>query len=106
MRVKGRFVKRSVESAGIPPLPSEEERGTMALLRVTKERKRVASTKAKASSSRSISPPTVGSPLPTVREHDEQPLLDEDMPDVEDEEAGFEPSEDMPYRRARRYTIT
>mmetsp|Transcript_25606 Transcript_25606/g.53474 ORF Transcript_25606/g.53474 Transcript_25606/m.53474 type:complete len:607 (+) Transcript_25606:183-2003(+) len=106
MRVKGRFVKRSVESAGSPPLPSEEERGTMALSRVTKERKRVASIKAKASSSRSISPPTVGSPLPTVREHDEQPLLDEDMPDVEDEEAGFEPSEDMPYRRARRYTIT
>ena len=32
--------------------------------------------------------------------------MDEDMPDVNDGEAGFDPSEDMPYRRTRRYTIT
>ena len=31
---------------------------------------------------------------------------DEDMPDVNDEEAGFEPTDDMPYKRQRRYTIT
>ena len=31
---------------------------------------------------------------------------DEDMPDVNDVEAGFEPTEDMPYKRPRRYTIT
>mmetsp|Transcript_1905 Transcript_1905/g.4604 ORF Transcript_1905/g.4604 Transcript_1905/m.4604 type:complete len:510 (+) Transcript_1905:184-1713(+) len=31
---------------------------------------------------------------------------DEDMPDVNDAEAGFEPTEDMPYKRPRRYTIT
>jgi hypothetical protein len=35
-------------------------------------------------------------------EHDD----DEAMPDVADEEAGFNPTEDMPYRRTRRYTIT
>ncbi len=79
MRVKGRFVKRSVEAS---------------------------------SSSRTGSPPTTGSPLCTVDERDEeeeddghQPM-DEDMPDVKDLEAGFEPSDDMPYRRTRRYTIT
>jgi hypothetical protein len=64
-------------------------------------------------SSRTGSPPTAGSPLCTVDEREEeeddqqgQQPMDEDMPDVEDEEAGFEPSEDMPYRRTRRYTIT
>ena len=31
---------------------------------------------------------------------------DEDMPDVNDPEAGFVPTEDQPYRRMRRYTIT
>jgi hypothetical protein len=31
---------------------------------------------------------------------------DEDMPDVNDPEAGFSPTEDMPYRRLRRHTIT
>jgi hypothetical protein len=31
---------------------------------------------------------------------------DEDMPDVNDPEAGFTPTEDQPYRRVRRYTIT
>jgi hypothetical protein len=32
--------------------------------------------------------------------------VDEDMPDVNDPEAGFCPTEDMPYRRVRRHTIT
>lgn len=97
MRVKGRFVKRSVESsAGSPPPPSECEQGAPPLAPLMQGR----------ASSRSRSPPTTGSPLTTVNEHDEQPPPDADMPDVEDEEAGFEPSEDMPYRRARRYTIT
>ncbi|KAL3921516.1 MAG: hypothetical protein SGILL_002707 [Bacillariaceae sp.] len=39
----------------------------------------------------------------------EQPSLeqgDEDMPDVEDPDAGFCPTEDQPYRRRRRHTIT
>lgn len=29
----------------------------------------------------------------------------EDMPDVNDPDAGFEPTEDQPFRRVRRYTI-
>ena len=31
---------------------------------------------------------------------------DEDMPDVDDPDAGFCPTEDQPYRRRRRHTIT
>ena len=31
---------------------------------------------------------------------------DEGMPDVNDPEAGFSPTEDQPYRRLRRHTIT
>jgi CCT motif len=34
------------------------------------------------------------------------PTVEEDMPDVDDPEAGFCPTEDMPYRRLRRHTIT
>jgi len=36
----------------------------------------------------------------------EDTLLDEDMPDVNDPEAGFAPTEDQPYRRLRRHTVT
>jgi hypothetical protein len=31
---------------------------------------------------------------------------DEDMPDVNDPEAGFCPTDEQPYRRLRRHTIT
>jgi len=34
------------------------------------------------------------------------PAEDEEMPDVNDPEAGFSPTEDQPYRRLRRHTIT
>ncbi len=112
LRVKGRFVKRSVEAANSPPPPEEQPTAVTA-----DEGKNVdvatpeGAIKAKAKP-RASSPPTSGSPLCTVNENEEQQHpnelqpMDEDMPDVEDEEAGFDPSEDMPYRRTRRYTIT
>ena len=34
------------------------------------------------------------------------PACDEDMPDVNDPEAGFAPTPEQPYRRLRRHTIT
>ena len=69
MRVKGRLVKHCVKAS---------------------------------SSSRTGSPPPTGSPLCTVDKRDEekddgQQPVDEDMPDVKDLEAGFEPSDDMPH---------
>ena len=114
MRVKGRFVKRSVSEATsggsgvngslVPPEGSAEKEEGMG---VTQKATPAATTGA----ARSNSPPTSGSPLTTVNEHGEQqeqqpPPPDEEMPDVDDVEAGFDPSEDMPYRRTRRYTIT
>ena len=95
MRVKGRFVKRSVEAAN-SPTPPEEGSGK------TGEEAPVVLTISRAKTS---SPPTTGSPLTTVNEGEEHDN-DEAMPDVADEEAGFNPTEDMPYRRTRRYTIT
>ena len=105
MRVKGRFVKRSaIEAESNSPTPTEEE--TV----VREEEKAIEEDggNIKPNKKESSSPPTSGSPLPPVHEHreEEEQAMDEDMPDVEDEEAGFEPSEDMPYRRVRRYTIT
>ncbi|KAL9183911.1 hypothetical protein ACHAXT_004767 [Thalassiosira profunda] len=96
LRVKGRFVKRTNQTPP-PEEPAAEKVDTKV------EAKAKATVKAKKTA-RSSSPPTAGSPLATVTEQEEQP--DEDMPDVEDAEAGFEPTEDMPYRRPRRYTIT
>mmetsp|Transcript_24744 Transcript_24744/g.49451 ORF Transcript_24744/g.49451 Transcript_24744/m.49451 type:complete len:592 (-) Transcript_24744:225-2000(-) len=94
MRVKGRFVKRSVEAANSPP-PPEDENDKAAADAVVET----------ISRSKNSSPPTTGSPLTTVNEGEEHDD-DEAMPDVADEEAGFNPTEDMPYRRTRRYTIT
>jgi len=94
MRVKGRFVKRSVEAANSPP-PPEDENDKAAADAVVET----------ISRSNNSSPPTTGSPLTTVNEGEEHDD-DEAMPDVADEEAGFNPTEDMPYRRTRRYTIT
>ena len=64
MRVKGRFVKRSVEQE------ATQQRTT----------------------------------LTTVKE--EEIVTNVDMPDVNDPEANFQPTEDQPFRRPRRHTIT
>uniref|UniRef100_A0A7S2WG87 CCT domain-containing protein n=1 Tax=Eucampia antarctica TaxID=49252 RepID=A0A7S2WG87_9STRA len=42
-------------------------------------------------------------PLSTVQEEEE---VDTDMPDINDLEANFQPTDDQPFRRPRRYTIT
>ena len=86
-------MKRSVEAAGTPTLPTAAEPE-----QTKNDETDEAGVQAKATL-RSTSPPSTGSPLTTVTE-------DQEMPDVEDEEAGFQPTADMPYRRTRRYTIT
>lgn len=113
MRVKGRFVKRSeseaatIPSGSSPPPEEEGKTENCEELKVMMHNDASAGIKAKKGKVRSTSPPTSGSPLPPVKEDEaEQLSMDEDMPDVDDEEAGFDPSEDMPYRRQRRYTIT
>jgi hypothetical protein len=92
MRIKGRFVKRSVETmeASSSSLSPENNESQKEEIKDTSKETR-------------STPPTSGSPLPPV---DENEAHDEEMPDVEDDEADFEPTDDMPYRRTRRYTIT
>jgi hypothetical protein len=104
MRVKGRFVKRAVEAANSPPSssppPSEDENATASATEITAKEEKIPRSK-------NSSPPTSGSPLTTVNEGEERDDdNDEAMPDVNDEEAGFNPTDEMPYRRTRRYTIT
>ena len=74
LRVKGRFVKRSVLEAQQKQAAASKNSVTFAL----------DSSEAKPS----------------------QEDRDEDMPDVDDPDAGFCPTEDQPYRRRRRHTIT
>lgn len=120
MRVKGRFVKRSVEAANSPPPPSASAEDSALAAEDSKgvqfkmDEDTIddnASIQVKKETCRSSSPPTSGSPLTTVSEEQQQQqsqssVEDAEMPDVNDDDAGFEPSDDMPYRRTRRYTIT
>lgn len=84
MRVKGRFVKREQQPA--------------------------TTNSSSAASSKSCSPvPAVVDEGTVLEEPLEDTRLlgtDEDMPDVNDPEAGFCPTDDQPYRRTRRHTIT
>ena len=48
----------------------------------------------------------VAEDVPPTTPEKEETDNDADMPDVTDPEAGFDPTEEQPYRRLRRYTIT
>lgn len=84
MRVKGRFVKRSTEqqarakgpSISVPSIPECEE-------------------------AKFVSPESS-----VVEEVGPDELKDSEMPDVSDPDAGFCPTNDQPFRRTRRHTIT
>eukprot|EP00566_Odontella_aurita_P012369 CAMPEP_0113545104 /NCGR_PEP_ID=MMETSP0015_2-20120614/11077_1 /TAXON_ID=2838 /ORGANISM="Odontella" /LENGTH=489 /DNA_ID=CAMNT_0000445435 /DNA_START=322 /DNA_END=1791 /DNA_ORIENTATION=- /assembly_acc=CAM_ASM_000160 len=123
MRVKGRFVKRSTEQAA--QLKAQlEQQAEAANNKISGENISVpeprahggaASTDDHTSPSSSASSSRASSPNPA-----EQPqtygaslnvgggrdVKDEEMPDVEDPEAGFHPKDGQPYRRTRRHTIT
>jgi hypothetical protein len=86
MRVKGRFVKRSTE-----------------------EQARI-----KAAAATSTSVPSIPeteeavyvTPESSTCDEGSTTVKDEEMPDVSDPEAGFCPTDDQPFRRLRRHTIT
>ena len=84
MRVKGRFVKRSTE---------EQAKAVAAVTGDAQEE----SNGAAAAGSAAAAEDTTPEPSETA---------DEDMPDVTDPDAGFCPTDDQPYRRTRRHTIT
>lgn len=81
LRVKGRFVKRT--SGQVQPNDSEGEGDE-------------------------YGPLTNSIPSIAESEVDESVVCNEDaeMPDVSDPDAGFCPTDDQPYRRLRRHTIT
>ena len=80
MRVKGRFVKRSTEESA--------KLGTVSSIPESEEAKFVTPDSSEMEDNTSAA------------------VKDEDMPDVNDPDAGFCPTEDQPYRRCRRHTIT
>mmetsp|Transcript_7673 Transcript_7673/g.17065 ORF Transcript_7673/g.17065 Transcript_7673/m.17065 type:complete len:549 (-) Transcript_7673:396-2042(-) len=111
LRVKGRFVKRNADATTDDATPSDDKEemkaGSGGSSDEDKNENGSGITRRTAGKkSRPTTPPTSGSPLQTVDENEESHDDDEDMPDVEDDEAAFAPTDDMPYRRARRYTIT
>ena len=81
LRVKGRFVKRSEQEQLAREIQARAEQ------KVVNDVQQEATATTTASGS-------------------EEKDKDTDMPDVTDPEAGFVPTEDQPYRRLRRYTIT
>eukprot|EP00550_Attheya_septentrionalis_P005177 CAMPEP_0198286202 /NCGR_PEP_ID=MMETSP1449-20131203/5334_1 /TAXON_ID=420275 /ORGANISM="Attheya septentrionalis, Strain CCMP2084" /LENGTH=431 /DNA_ID=CAMNT_0043983871 /DNA_START=410 /DNA_END=1705 /DNA_ORIENTATION=+ len=103
MRVKGRFVKRSTEAmAKSFTMDTRDEEGDVISNSV--------------STVFSIDGSSKRGHLASVLEHGENKetsttsssdgIEDDDMIDIHDSEAGFEPTEEQPYRRTRRYTIT
>jgi hypothetical protein len=101
MRVKGRFVKRSVEEFA-------KEETTKAVISTTPEG--VTESSSGSDSSRGNSPlpstPRNGPLAPVKEDEDFDSDADVDMPDVNDPDAGFAPTDSLPYRRMRRHTIT
>lgn len=84
LRVKGRFVKRSEQEQLAKELKARVER-EVAEIHVSHQ------------------------PIQKTedaRASKQQIAEDQDMPDVTDPEAGFAPTEDQPFRRLRRHTIT
>ncbi|KAL3780772.1 hypothetical protein HJC23_006710 [Cyclotella cryptica] len=107
MRIKGRFVKRSVEAVAVNDALSSESDGEKdSKMECKNDSDKISDCSSQKGRHRPNTPPTSGSPLSTVEENDEFHADDQEMPDVQDEEAGFSPTDDMPYRRTRRYTIT
>jgi len=84
MRVKGRFVKRSTEEmAKTTTVPETAQPSVTSVPALYEE-----------------------TPSSTEVPKTEDCVQDVDMPDVNDPEAGFAPTEDQPFRRLRRHTIT
>ena len=93
MRVKGRFVKRAVEQI------AKDEPESVIVASIAN----AVDTSSGSDSSRAGSPiPSAppGGPLASVDED-----VDVDMPDVNDPDTGFFPTESQPYRRSLRHTI-
>lgn len=103
LRVKGRFVKRSEQEELAKKL--EEEHEDAQISTITRIKKKVTiSDYVQVSDGTPLSDDD--SAEPDVLEKEIEGHNDENMPDVNDPDAGFSPTDDLPYRRLRRNTIT
>ena len=98
MRVKGRFVKRSAVTEALAK--EEPSKDVPAATGDASEKTTDTTTSGGASGTRSS--------VPSIPEETEvaQTESDTEMPDVSDPDAGFCPTDEQPYRRLRRHTIT
>jgi hypothetical protein len=98
LRVKGRFVKRSEQEQLKKRLQEvqqeEQEQATAGTAMPTVEGTAMGS------------PATAATFAVATNNSSHGECTDQDMPDVSDPDAGFVPTEDQPYRRLRRHTIT
>lgn len=117
LRVKGRFVKRSEqEQLKQQLLLQEEEQQQQQQQKDDTHQVEFAVTVAAAPSAdegTAMGIPAVAAPSSTSAGESgtatttvSDATVDQDMPDVSDPDAGFEPTDDQPYRRLRRHTIT
>jgi hypothetical protein len=104
LRVKGRFVKRST-TAAVAKETSKALRDATAASERTDE---IGGGPPSKASSSSTTTTTTSSTVSSIPEDIEigQDENDTEMPDVSDPDAGFCPTDDLPYRRVRRHTIT
>ena len=105
LRIKGRFVKRSSPSSlsnknaatTTNATAKEENTGTTTV---------ATATTTDAGTTSSAGAGAIIQSIPEETEFIENDENDVEMPDVTDPDAGFCPTDEQPYRRTRRHTIT
>jgi len=108
LRIKGRFVKRSSPSSN-----SDERKYTVTDTKntvIASEEGKITTSTETAETGKTTDFGTT-SAIPSIPEDTEfiandDNVTDTEMPDVTDPDAGFCPTDDQPYRRLRRHTIT
>ena len=107
LRIKGRFVKRSSPSS----LSKKNTATTTTTNATAKEENTGTTTVATATTTDAGTTTSAGAgaiiqSIPEETEFIENDEKDVEMPDVTDPDAGFCPTDEQPYRRTRRHTIT
>lgn len=103
LRIKGRFVKRSSPSS-----LSNKNTATTTNATATAKENTGTTTVATATATDAGTTTSAGAiqSIPEDTEFIEDDENDVEMPDVTDPDAGFCPTDEQPYRRTRRHTIT
>jgi hypothetical protein len=104
MRVKGRFVKRSTEAMAKISLTMDHRDEEVDIFSNSVSTGLSVDDSSKRGHLASVLENEENKDTSTTSSSDE--IEDDEMIDIHDSEAGFEPTEEQPYRRTRRYTIT